>query len=495
MLKLLSGYLPPTWRKGAISSTGIIASQRRSKMTKARGLERNPYAERVMSNLSAEGPHANLRYFDMKKLNDERLLRLPYSIRVLLESQLRNCDGFSIKESDVETVLDWASSSKQQREIPFMPARVLLQDFTGVPAVVDLAVMRDAAVELGGKAAWINPIVPVDLVIDHSVQVDFSRTPDAFKKNLEIEMSRNKERFAFLKWGSRAFSNLTIVPPGSGIVHQVNLEYLARVVFQDSKGIVYPDSLVGTDSHTTMVDGLGVVGWGVGGIEAEAVMLGQPVSMVLPEVVGVRLLGHLPSYATATDLVLTVTKMLREEKVVGKFVEFFGGGCDNLTLADRATVANMAPEYGATMGFFPVDGATIEYLKKTGRGEAHTALVENYCKQNLFFRDSRSGEEEEEELTFSKTLTLDLSSIEPCVAGPKRPQDRVAVADVKEDFARCLRDPVGFKGYGRGGHDEAKAKEGEEADKEVHKFTLNGSGRSADSPDSHRDRVRVRMRK
>lgn len=309
---------------------------------------------------------------------------MPYSIRVLLESAVRNCDDFSVKEADVEKILNWAENSEKGIEIPFRPARVILQDFTGVPAVVDLAAMRDAMKRLGGDPSKINPLVPVDLVIDHSVQVDVAGQPDASKINEQMEFKRNKERFQFLKWGSKAFDNFQIVPPGSGIVHQVNLEYLARVVF-NREGMLYPDSVVGTDSHTTMINGLGVTGWGVGGIEAEAVMLGQTISMVLPQVVGFELTGELKPNVTTTDLTLTVVEMLRKRGVVGKFVEFFGPGARSLSLPDRATIANMAPEYGATMGYFPIDERTIEGMNLTGRPSSHVALVERYLREQDMF--------------------------------------------------------------------------------------------------------------
>ncbi|CBZ54193.1 Iron regulatory protein-like protein, related [Neospora caninum Liverpool] len=413
-------------------------SQARNMSTKA-----NPYA---FAAKTLEGTQKT--YYDLGALQDDRLKTLPFSIRVLLESAVRNCDGFSIKPEDVQTILDWQKSSQAQKEIPFMPARVLLQDFTGVPAVVDLAAMRDAMARLGGPPSKINPLVDVDLVIDHSVQVDYSRSPQAFEKNLAKEMERNSERFSFLKWGSTAFSNMLIVPPGSGIVHQVNLEYLARVVMDKAKNgnrsLLYPDSLVGTDSHTTMINGLGVVAWGVGGIEAEAVMLGQQISMVLPQVIGFELTGQLSPSVTATDLVLTVTNILRKKGVVGKFVEFYGPGVKTLTLADRATVANMAPEYGATMGFFPVDEQTLRYLKQTGRSDEKVDLIEAYTKANYLF----AGQGAHEAIAFSDRVSLNLSEIQPCVAGPKRPQDRVPLNDVKEDFQVSLRNPVGFKGFG-----------------------------------------------
>eukprot|EP00922_Rhytidocystis_sp_ex-Travisia-forbesii_P015762 GHVS01023512.1.p1 GENE.GHVS01023512.1~~GHVS01023512.1.p1 ORF type:complete len:950 (-),score=97.16 GHVS01023512.1:130-2979(-) len=385
------------------------------------------------------------RYYDVQAVGGESIHKLPYSIRVLLESAVRNCDGISIKPADVDVILDWSNACKQKKEIPFKPARVLLQDFTGVPAVVDLAAMRDAMSRLGGDPAKINPLVPVDLVVDHSVQVDFSRSPEALDKNQSIEMERNRERFAFLKWGATAFNNMTIIPPGSGIVHQVNLEYLARVVFADASGLVYPDSLVGTDSHTTMIDGLGVVGWGVGGIEAEAVMLGQALSMVLPEVIGFELTGELPDVITATDLVLTITQILRAKGVVGKFVEFYGPGLVNLSLADRATIANMSPEYGATMGYFPVDAQSIKYLHQTGRSAEKIGLIESYLRKNCLFNDPES--KSPCQIQFTDTLSLDLSTVEPSLSGPKRPHDRVALRDMKADFKACLTAPLGFKGY------------------------------------------------
>jgi aconitate hydratase len=341
----------------------------------------NPF-DNLLTEMQVDGK--TYKYFSIPKLNDPRVKDLPFSIRILLESALRNADNFVVKSEDVEKILNWRATSQDSTEIPFRPARVLLQDFTGVPCVVDLAAMRDAFVRLGGDADKINPLVPVDLVIDHSVQVDVTRTPEAVEANLAKEMERNSERFQFLKWGAKAFQNLQIVPPGSGIVHQVNLEYLARVVMEKD-GMLYPDSVVGTDSHTTMVDGLGVAGWGVGGIEAEAVMLGQHVSMVLPEVVAMKLTGCMPPGATATDLVLEITQMLRKKGVVGKFVEFYGDGCANLSLADRATIANMAPEYGATMGFFPVDVRALEYLRQTGREEHVINRVEQYLRAQVRF--------------------------------------------------------------------------------------------------------------
>jgi len=388
----------------------------------------------------------DVSYYSLPSLNDDRVKKLPYSIRILLEAAVRNCDEFEVKSSDVENILNWVETSKTPTEIPFKPARVILQDFTGVPAVVDFAAMRDAMARLGGNPSKINPLVPADLVIDHSVQVDFSRSPEALEKNEEMEFKRNKERFEFLKWGAKAFNNLLIVPPGSGIVHQVNLEYLARVVFENTEKVVYPDSLVGTDSHTTMIDGLGVAGWGVGGIEAEAVMLGQSISMVLPEVVGFKLTGNFAPTATATDLVLTVTQRLRERGVVGKFVEFFGEGCKNLSLADRATIANMSPEYGATMGFFPVDEKSLDYLRQTGRSDEKVKLVKDYLMAQGMFRTYAADEVDP---TFSgDIMELDISTVVPCVSGPKRPHDRVPVSEMPKDFAACLTNNIGFKGFG-----------------------------------------------
>ncbi|KAL5752405.1 hypothetical protein ACOSQ2_022912 [Xanthoceras sorbifolium] len=383
------------------------------------------------------------KYYSLPALNDSRIDKLPYSIRILLESAIRNCDEFQVKSKDVEKIIDWEITSPKQVEIPFKPARVLLQDFTGVPAVVDLACMRDAMNNLGGNSNKINPLVPVDLVIDHSVQVDVARSENAVQANMELEFHRNKERFAFLKWGSNAFHNMLVVPPGSGIVHQVNLEYLGRVVF-NMDGMLYPDSVVGTDSHTTMIDGLGVAGWGVGGIEAEAAMLGQPMSMVLPGVVGFKLSGKLRDGVTATDLVLTVTQMLRKHGVVGKFVEFYGDGMSELSLADRATIANMSPEYGATMGFFPVDHVTLHYLKLTGRSDDTVSMIESYLRANKMFVDYS---EPQSERVYSSNLELDLQEVEPCISGPKRPHDRVPLREMKADWHSCLDSRVGFKGF------------------------------------------------
>uniref|UniRef100_A0AAR2LUH8 Cytoplasmic aconitate hydratase n=1 Tax=Pygocentrus nattereri TaxID=42514 RepID=A0AAR2LUH8_PYGNA len=421
----------------------------------------NPYAH-IIEPLDPQKPEH--KFFNLTKLGDPRYERLPFSIRVLLESAVRNCDEFLVKKEDVERILNWKQTQTQTVEVPFKPARVILQDFTGVPAVVDFAAMRDAVKQLGGDPEKINPVCPADLVIDHSIQVDFNRNvfkatiytvsihetyffmysrSDSLQKNQELEFERNKERFEFLKWGSKAFQNMRIIPPGSGIVHQVNLEYLARVVFQQD-GYYYPDSLVGTDSHTTMIDGLGVLGWGVGGIEAEAVMLGQPISMVLPEVIGYKLQGTPNKYITSTDIVLTVTKHLRQVGVVGKFVEFFGPGVAQLSIADRATIANMCPEYGATAAFFPVDHVSVQYLQQTGREAEKLGYISQYLTAVGMFRDYSN---EVQDPDFTKVVELDLSTVVPCCSGPKRPQDRVAVSEMKQDFEACLAAKQGFKGF------------------------------------------------
>jgi aconitate hydratase len=361
--------------------------------------------------------------------------RLPFSLKILLENLLRNEDGAFVKKRDVEAMANWDVRAKVEKEIAFRTARVLLQDFTGVPAVVDLAAMRDALARLGGNPQQINPLQPVDLVIDHSVQVDEYGTDAAFLINTDLEFERNVERYVFLRWGQDAFKNFRVVPPGTGICHQVNLEYLGTTVFvNEETGEAYCDSLVGTDSHTTMINGLGVLGWGVGGIEAEAAMLGQPVSMLIPEVVGFKLHGKLPAGATATDLVLTVTEMLRKKKVVGKFVEFYGSGLSTLSLADRATIANMAPEYGATMGFFPVDAETLKYLHLSGRSDAQVALVEAYTKAQGLFRTDDTPDP-----VFTDSLELDLGTVEPSLAGPRRPQDRVPLKAAKTMYQEALR--------------------------------------------------------
>ena len=376
--------------------------------------------------------------------------RLPYSIRMVLEALLRTCDNYEVTEADVRSLATWNAAKPAETEIPFKPARVVLQDFTGVPCVVDLAAMRAAMKRLGGDPRKINPLVPVDLVIDHSVQVDFFGAADSLAKNVDIEFERNAERYSFLRWGQQAFQNFRVVPPAIGIVHQVNLEYLAGCVFlRDDPAagkaglkVAVPDTLVGTDSHTTMINGLGVVGWGVGGIEAEAVMLGQALSLLLPEVVGFEFTGRLPAGATATDLVLTVTEILRKEGVVGKFVEFFGSGLNSMSLADRATIANMAPEYGATMGFFPIDEETLAYLRLTGRPAEQVTLVERYMKEQGLFHTAAAAVPE-----FTKRLSLDLGSVVPSLAGPKRPQDRVALRDVKKTFAESLTAPTAKRGF------------------------------------------------
>ena len=362
--------------------------------------------------------------------------RLPTSLKVLLENLLRWEDGETVRDEDLQSLARWLQTQSSEQEIQYRPARVLMQDFTGVPAVVDLAAMRDAVAKAGGDPQKINPLSPVDLVIDHSVMVDRFGSDHAFEQNVEIEMQRNGERYEFLRWGQQAFDNFSVVPPGTGICHQVNLEYLGQVVWtreENGETVAYPDTLVGTDSHTTMINGLGVLGWGVGGIEAEAAMLGQPVSMLIPEVIGFRLSGKLNEGVTATDLVLTVTQMLRKHGVVGKFVEFYGPGLDHLPLADRATIGNMAPEYGATCGFFPVDQITIDYLRLTGRDEERIALVEAYSKAQGMWRDSDSPDP-----VFTATLELDLSQVRPSVAGPKRPQDRVTLGDIGANFDLLL---------------------------------------------------------
>ncbi len=397
---------------------------------------KNSFASRTT--LSAAGK--TYTYFDLNAaalngLGD--ISRLPPSLKVLLENLLRTEDGAAVKKADIAAIAGWLRNrGKDEVEIAFSPARVLMQDFTGVPAVVDLAAMRDAAAKLGADPERINPLVPVDLVIDHSVMVDHFASGDSFKKNVDLEYERNGERYQFLRWGQQAFRNFRVVPPGTGICHQVNLEYLGQSVWtreENGETIAYPDTVVGTDSHTTMINGIGVLGWGVGGIEAEAAMLGQPVSMLIPEVIGFRLTGKLPEGATATDLVLTVTQMLRKRGVVGKFVEFCGPGLDVLSVEDRATIANMAPEYGATCGFFPVDQKTIDYLKATGRDSARVELVEAYCKAQGLWRS-------EIEPDFTDTLELSLADVRPSLAGPKRPQDRVLVGALAEGFTKSMRE-------------------------------------------------------
>ena len=383
-----------------------------------------------------------LEFFRLDALADRfDVTRLPFSLKVLLENLLRTEDGEAVTREDIEAVAGWDPLGPPTIEIAFTPSRVLMQDFTGVPAIVDLAAMRDAIDALGGDPAQINPQVPVELVIDHSIQVDVFGEPRAFQRNAELEFQRNRERYAFLRWGQTAFDNFAVVPPNTGICHQVNLEYLAKVV-HEREGVAFPDTLVGTDSHTTMVNGLGVLGWGVGGIEAEAAMLGQPVSMLIPEVVGFRLTGELPEGSTATDLVLTVTQMLRERRVVSKFVEFYGPGLADLPLADRATIGNMSPEYGATCGIFPVDAETLRYLRFTGRPAEQVELVEKYCRAQGMFHEPGSPEP-----VFSDTLELDLATVEPSLAGPRRPQDRIALSDAASDFREELRTFVSGEAY------------------------------------------------
>src|SRR3954466_2444192 len=394
------------------------------------------------TSLQVEGK--SYAYYSLAKAADQLgdISRLPFSMKVLLENLLRFEDGKTVTRDDLQAMVDWQKERKIAREIQYRPARVLMQDFTGVPAVVDLAAMRDAMVSLGGDPQKINPLVPVNLVIDHSVMVDEFGNPKAFGKNVELEYARNGERYEFLKWGAHAFDNFQVVPPGTGICHQVNLEHISQCVWtgQDQSGetVAYPDTLVGTDSHTTMVNGLGVLGWGVGGIEAEAAMLGQPVSMLIPEVVGFRLSGELTEGITATDLVLTVTQMLRQKGVVGRFVEFYGPGLDNLPLADRATIANMAPEYGATCGFFPLDQRTLDYLELTGRQADRIALVKAYAEAQGLWRDASAPEP-----VFTDTLDLDMSTIEPSLAGPKRPQDRVLLSEIDDGFNADLEKVYG----------------------------------------------------
>ncbi len=402
----------------------------------------NPFNARSSFSTS----QGEMGFYDLAALSRQgigHVDRLPYSLRVILEAMLRNVDGFIVTADDVTGLANWSAKKPEISEIPFMPGRVVLQDFTGVPAVVDLAAMRSAMVRLGGDPAMVNPQVRCDLVIDHSVQVDDFGAATSLTINAEKEFERNQERYEFLKWGQSAFDNFSVVPPATGIVHQVNLEYLADGVLKQTdevtgQTICYPDSLVGTDSHTTMINGLGVVGWGVGGIEAEAVMLGQPIYMLTPEVIGFRLTGALPEGATATDLVLTVTQMLREKGVVGKFVEFFGAGIASMSVPDRATIANMAPEYGATMGFFPIDERTLEYMRLTARDEATIELVEKYCKANMLFWTPDASEPE-----FTDVLELDMGTVQPSLAGPKRPQDRILLKDMKSKWQADLKDVFG----------------------------------------------------
>jgi aconitate hydratase len=382
----------------------------------------------------------------LEKAGVGAISKLPVSIRLVLESVLRNCDGKKVTETNIRELATWQPNAARTQEIPFIVARIVLQDFTGVPLLVDLAAMRSAMVRLGKNPKIIEPLVPVDLVVDHSVQVDFAGTADAMSRNLDLEFQRNRERYQFLKWGMQAFDTFKVVPPGIGIVHQVNLEYLAKGVLATTAvpPVYYPDTLVGTDSHTTMINGLGIVGWGVGGIEAEAGMLGQPVYFLTPDVVGVHLTGALSEGVTATDLALTVTEMLRKAKVVGKFVEFYGPGATALPVVDRATIANMAPEYGATMGFFPIDAETVDYLRKTGRSEEHCHLYENYFRAQGLFGIPKKGD-----INYSTYLELDLATVRPSVAGPKRPQDKIELGKLKQEFIKAFSKPVPENGFGK----------------------------------------------
>ncbi|HVS53278.1 MAG TPA: aconitate hydratase [Opitutaceae bacterium] len=398
----------------------------------------------TLQTFSANG--ASHKFYSLPALESHgfKVARLPVSIRLVLESLLRNCDGKRVADGAIRDLASWQAKAPRTEEIPFVVARIVLQDFTGVPLLVDLAAMRSAVARMGKNPKIIEPLVPVDLVVDHSVQVDYAGSADALKKNLELEFTRNRERYQFLKWGMQAFDTFKVVPPGIGIVHQVNLEYLAKGVLTDTNGVVYPDTLVGTDSHTTMINGIGIVGWGVGGIEAEAGMLGQPVYFLTPDVIGVHLTGALREGVTATDLALTVTQMLRKAKVVGKFVEFFGPGAQALPVVDRATIANMAPEYGATMGFFPIDAECTNYLRATGRDEKHIALYEAYYKaQGLWGIPQRGA------IDYSQELELDLASVVPSVAGPKRPQDRIELPKLGQEFETAFARPVTENGFGK----------------------------------------------
>ena len=393
------------------------------------------------------------KFYSLQKFAEQEqisLARMPHSIKVLLESLLRNCDDQRVKLEDVRELANWQPSNTSPKGVPFVVARVILQDFTGVPLLVDLAAMRDAAASKGASPGLVEPDVPVDLIIDHSVQVDSFGSKDAFSKNLELEFKRNLERYEFLKWGQESFDSLKVFPPGIGIVHQINLEHLAQVVIDkkiEGGHLLYPDTLVGTDSHTTMINALGVVGWGVGGIEAEACMLGQPITIQTPDVIGVNLFGSLPEGVTATDLTLKITEILRKENVVGKFVEFFGEGTASLSIVDRAPISNMAPEYGATLAYFPVDDKTLDYLKLSGRDDAHIKIVEEYLKEQQLFGVPKEGE-----VDYTKVVTLDLSSIKPCLAGPKRPQDLIYLSDIKDKFSNLLTQDTSAGGYGKTKH-------------------------------------------
>jgi aconitate hydratase len=403
----------------------------------------DPFGARTQLTLSRA---TSVSYYALSKLEEAgvgNISRLPYTIKILLESVLRNCDGFAITPEHIKTIANW-QPEQDRTEIPYKPARVILQDFTGVPALVDLAAMRDAMHDLGGDPLAINPFIPCDLVVDHSVQVDYFGKANALALNEALEFDRNIERYEFLKWGQSAFQNLRIVPPGTGIVHQVNLEYLSQVVFLNKeKGLCYPDSCVGTDSHTPMVNGLGVLAWGVGGIEAEAVILDQPIYMLIPDVIGLKLTGELSPGVTATDLVLRITELCREFGVVGKFIEFYGSGLASMSVPDRATISNMAPEQGSTVSFFPIDEQTLNYMRLTGRSPEQIELTERYAKEQGMFRTETSPDPQ-----YSRQLALDLSSIEPAVAGPKRPQDRIPLSQVANTYPQILTAPVGVKGLG-----------------------------------------------
>ncbi len=422
---------------------------------KSKGASMSDLQKKTKVDIQSNGK--SYKTYSLKKLaqvTGKDVKRLPYSIRVLVENQLRNIDNYKVKEEDVFHVLNWDATAKSRPEIPHMPARVVMQDFTGVPAVVDLAAMRQAFKDAGGDPDKINPLVDTAMVIDHSVQVDFFGSQDALEKNVSIEYERNHERYSLLKWGQTAFNDFKVVPPGMGIIHQVNLEYLAKgslVKNYNGEEVIYPDTLVGTDSHTTMINGIGVMGWGVGGIEAEAVMLGQPYYMILPDVVGVKLTGKLLDGVTATDLVLTITEMLRKQGVVGKFVEYYGSGLDNLSLPDRATIANMAPEYGATMGFFPVDEVTLDFFRNTNRGELVDATKQSLIEQELFRNDAA------EEPEYTVKLELDMSTVDSTLAGPKRPQDRISLRNLKTAFKESLTHEQGLHGFGLSEADTKKS--------------------------------------
>ncbi len=390
----------------------------------------NTQKSKSVQELSVNGK--NYHYSSLKNLSEKGVDHLPFSIRILLENVLRNYDGFSITDEHIDTLLQW-TPAPVDKDIPFKPARILMQDFTGVPAVVDMASLRAEFVRQGKDGQKINPAIPVDLVIDHSVQVDYFGTDYSYDKNVTLEFDRNKERYELLKWAQKGLNNFTVVPPGMGICHQVNLEYLAKGVI-DRDGWLFPDTLVGTDSHTPMVNGIGVIAWGVGGIEAEAAMLGQPIFFTCPEVVGLKLTGKIPSHCTATDMVLSITRILRDKGVVGKFVEVFGDGLDNLTVTDRATISNMSPEFGCTVTYFPIDDRTLEYMHATNRSPEQIKIVEEYCKENLLWRTGN------EDILYSSVVELDLNTLEPTVSGPKRPQDKILVKDLSHKFTEILKD-------------------------------------------------------